>query len=146
VNTENDTFLVTTYPKLYQDRYKDMIQTCMCWGFECRDGWFDLIKKTSEKLELLNNSGVGFTVVADQVKEKFGTLRFYYHLKYDEGEFPDREIWSQIAEDCVSTAESRSAYLCEVCGKYGTLVGTGWVSTLCKEHSAELEQKKAEKP
>ena len=62
-------------------------------------------------------------VTVDQVKEKFGTLRFYYTGGDD------------AIDGMVRMAESMSGVTCEECGKPGTRVGGGWVSTLCKEHA-----------
>ena len=58
-------------------------------------------------------------VVVDQVKEKFGTLRFYYHGG------------DEAIDGMVRMAESMSACTCESCGVPGTIGGRGWVSTLC---------------
>jgi hypothetical protein len=62
-------------------------------------------------------------VVAVQVKEKFGTLRFYY----DGG---DDKI-----DGMVSMAESMSATMCEECGAPGKATQGGWIRTLCEEHT-----------
>jgi len=51
---EQDKLLVTRYPMLYGQRNKDMTETCMCWGFECGAGWFDLINDLSAGLEAIN--------------------------------------------------------------------------------------------
>lgn len=64
-------------------------------------------------------------VVADQIKEKFGTLRFYYHGGDDK------------VDGMVQMAESMSAVTCEKCGKPGTTEGPGWITTLCEEHRNE---------
>lgn len=66
-------------------------------------------------------------VVATQIKEKFGTLRFYY----------------QGGDDYIrgldSMAESMSARICEDCGKPGKRTSGGWIRTLCEEHTQEKE-------
>lgn len=58
---------------------------------------------------------------ATQVKEKFGTLRFYMN-------YTTKEI-----DDLINDAEHRSCVICESCGSAGTLCGREWVSVLCKE-------------
>lgn len=61
--------------------------------------------------------------VAIQVKEKYGTLRFYINRGSD-------EQWAYIA-----FAEAMSACTCEICGNRGRVSrGMGWVTTRCKEH------------
>ena len=112
--------LYRKYPKLYRQHTLPMQQTCMCWGFCCGDGWYDLIDNLSEKLE-----AYGGKVEAVQVKEKFGGLRFY--LGAIDSEYAD-EIYKHVEE-----AERLSYKTCEQCGKPGSTKGGGWVRTLCDE-------------
>jgi len=58
---------------------------------------------------------------ASQVKEKFGTLRFYMTTG-------SNEMYNLIDE-----AEKESAKTCEFCGKPGKLRSGGWLLTLCDE-------------
>lgn len=51
MHPDKDRLLVKNFPLLYADRFGDMRETCMYWGFACGDGWFDLIYRVSEKLE-----------------------------------------------------------------------------------------------
>ncbi len=64
-------------------------------------------------------------VVVEQVKEKFGTLRFYY------------QGGDEVISGMVRMAESMSAVTCEECGVPGTRRGGGWVTTLCDKHAEE---------
>jgi hypothetical protein len=64
-------------------------------------------------------------VVATQVKEKFGSLRFYYYGGDD------------IVAAFVNMAESMSHVMCEMCGAPGSERGGGWIQTLCDDHAAE---------
>lgn len=45
--------IIGAYPLLYGDRSKSPQQTCMCFGFECGDGWEDLLWRVSGRLEPL---------------------------------------------------------------------------------------------
>lgn len=65
-------------------------------------------------------------VVATQVKEKFGGLRFYYNGGDD------------YIRGVVDMAEEMSYVTCEECGAPGKLRKGGWVRTLCDEHAEEL--------
>ena len=64
-------------------------------------------------------------VIATQVKEKFGTLRFYYYGGDD------------YCRGVESLADSLSAVTCEVCGSPGKLLTQGWHRTLCETHAKE---------
>lgn len=61
-------------------------------------------------------------VVATQVKEKFGGLRFYYFGGDD------------YIDGVVAMAESMSYRTCEECGAPGTSTNGGWIRVLCEEH------------
>ena len=62
-------------------------------------------------------------VTLDQVKEKFGTLRFYY------------TGGDEYISGLVSMAESMSGVTCETCGNPGKSTGGGWIKTVCEAHS-----------
>jgi len=174
---ELDEYLCKVYPKMMVNRNKPMQETCMCWGFECGDGWFQILNqlmgniqhhldwkerqrevsikfnriaeqlkagdstlfdeeykdminqeyKEKRRQQLIDQYPVAIPepipqVTLDQVKEKFGTLRFYYSGGDD------------YIRGLVSMAESMSGVTCEECGKPGTQTPGGWIKTVCKEH------------
>ena len=45
MNDTLDQTLCERYPKIFANRYQDPQTTAMCWGFECGDGWFNLIDR-----------------------------------------------------------------------------------------------------
>ena len=63
--------------------------------------------------------------IATQVKEKFGTLRFYYNGGDD------------FIDGVVSFAEGMSSEVCEYCGNKGKTRHGGWVRTLCDKHAQD---------
>lgn len=120
-----DKFLCKTYPKLFVNRNADMRTTCMCWGFECGDGWFWLIHNLCAAIQ----SHIDHThpkpsqVIVDQVKEKFGRLRFYFSGGDDS------------VRGMVDFAEWLSGVVCEACGNtdMSTIGQTTkcWYKTCC---------------
>ncbi len=102
--------LIEDFPELYQH----------CWEFP-GEGWEPIIRKLSEKLSVEIGPEKD-TYYAVQVKEKFGTLRFY--------------LSSYTDEMCtlINAAEAESAVTCEVCGEPGTRGGKGWIKTACPLH------------
>ena len=133
---ELDKQLCEKYPKIFRDRHSPMTETAMCWGFECGDGWHQIIDSLCSQIQHHINwkqeqkekysRGEGCRqVVAMQVKEKFGGLRFYYNGG-------DEKI-----DGMVRMAESWAANTCETCGKPGRLRGRGWLYTACDEHTKE---------
>lgn len=122
---ELDKELCERFPKIFAKRNG---ATAMLWGFECGDGWhpiiFSLCSNIQTYLDWVNRKEtVVQQVVADQVKEKFGGLRFYYTGG-------DERIMG-----LVSMAESWAAQTCEVCGARGRLRGKGWLYTACDTHT-----------
>jgi len=177
---ELDEYLCKVYPKMMVNRDKNMMETCMCWGFDCGDGWFQILNqlmgniqhhidwkerqrevaikfnqmseqlkagdstlfdeeykdminqeyKEKRRQELIDRYPIVIPetitqVTLDQVKEKFGTLRFYYSGGDD------------YIRGLVSMAESMSGVTCETCGKPGTSTGGGWIKTVCVEHGGQ---------
>ena len=102
-------------------------------AFEFHDGWTDLIyelgKDITELCELTNCE----LPMIQQIKEKFGTLRFYYNTL--NSQYP--KIVEKSISALVRQAESKSANVCEICGKYGETRTNGIVFTSCDEHKLE---------
>ena len=124
---ELDNQLCEKYPKIFADRHKPMTETCMCWGFECGAGWYNILDQLCNNIQHYidwknRKEEIVPQVVAEQVKEKFGTLRFYYRGG------------DTYISGLVSMAESMSGITCEECGTIGKQRTSGWIRTLCDEH------------
>jgi len=159
--------LVKRYPKLYKDHGGDPRQTCMAWGLAVGDGWYHILDNLSAGLMLLSGK-YGIDIIADQVKEKFGGLRFYYHTEGKVKWYHKRFHWFQSfifkffspktywkiidfrkklwrtpyekISDLVAYAEQMSYETCERCSQPGKRVGGGWVQTLCKDCESDNEE------
>lgn len=66
--------------KILQEKYPDIL--CMAFGIECSDTWYQLLDDLMEDLTYVQKT-FDVKIKASQIKEKFGTLRFYYD--YDLG-------------------------------------------------------------
>jgi|688.fasta_scaffold217119_4 hypothetical protein len=180
MNSELQKKIFDKYPKMFGDRTKPMTETCMCWGLEVGDGWYDLIDVLCEALTYTYSTSVqvdeedgkrlgikpykwqaedGYyfsveppQIIATQVKEKYGTLRFYYREEYSEevmsliqtGKYPDLQRiidrYSDYINGIVHFAETASGRTCEETGKLGELHATGgtrrgWLKTLNREYA-----------
>lgn len=172
--------LFSKYPKIFADRTKPMTETCMCWGLDVGDGWYDIIDTLCEALTYTYSTSVEIDeedgkrlgiepykmgdednyffqveppqVIATQVKEKYGTLRFYYHKEYDEkfislyqtGKYPDLQRiinrYSDYMDGVVHFAEIASGRTCEMTGQPGEIHASGgsrngWLKVLNKEYA-----------
>ena len=110
--------LIDEFPTFFKDIYGDPRVTCMAFGCEIGDGWFDLIYDTCKKIAPLDTEKKFHFL---QVKEKFGGLRLYCAGG-------SREIY-----DITSQAEDGSYKICEHCGSKEEVTSEGsWITTLCK--------------
>ena len=128
MNEQNTEYLCKTYPQLY-DMSKPPTESLMCFGFP-DDGWFNLIKDLSDKIVA---TGVKVHVV--QVKEKFGTLRYYVDIATGTSREDVEKVYRLISE-----AEAKSEVTCEVCGEPGKLRQGGWIKCLCDIHANGREE------
>lgn len=125
---ELDKKLCEKYPKIFANRFGDPTDTLMCFGFEHGDGWYKILDalcgQIQNHLDWINREEEKVQqVVAIQVKEKFGELRFYY------------EGGDAVVDGMVRMAESWSFNTCEVCGNPGKRRKGGWIRVLCDEHA-----------
>ena len=126
MSPELDKNLCDKYSKIFINRHGDMMNTCMCWGLECDDGWYNLIDALCSNLQWDTDKNDHPQIVASQVKEKYGTLRFYT-------EQSDARQEGQIA-----FAEYLSGTICDVCGNPGSTNEDGWLQTRCPAHKKEF--------
>jgi hypothetical protein len=116
-------------PLLYRntDVHQYHLGTNPPFNFECGDGWFELLKDASVRIEallkqsLIEGASIDDLTRAVQVKEKFGTLRFYVDSATDE------------VHAIISEAENLSEVTCEQCGARGRMRGKRWYYTACNE-------------
>lgn len=89
---------------------------------ECQSGWYSLIQQCDIELTALDPD-----YKPAQIKEKFGTLRFYFDTR--------DEIRDEM-QAIVNKYEKISAVTCEMCGEPGTLCNPRgyWYKTLCSMH------------
>lgn len=131
---ELDEALVRDFPNLYRRRNLSPSETCMCWGFEVGDGWEPMIRELSAKLEamiLALPEAEREQYAAEQVKEKFGGLRFYLTSGTD-------EMYAAIDE-----ADAKSYKTCESCGEPGCVRRGSWIRVRCDKCSEGAPPAKA---
>jgi hypothetical protein len=123
-----------THPKSYDEfvaKYPTLFRGNLVFGIECNRGWYrlldtlmDRIVKYEEGYDYLPNDY--HYAEATQIKEKFGTLRFYFMGGND------------TIEGMIMFAEDMSEMICEECGDGGRLGAHGhWMMTRCKKCQPE---------
>lgn len=102
------------------------------WGkFLPEPGWDDLLLEADMKLALHDP---GYEI--QQVKEKFGGLRFYFTCSDDLYKLDNNDVRDAMYR-IVGDAEERSTTICELCGQPGKPRRLSWIKTLCDEHAGE---------
>lgn len=76
MSPELDAQLCQKHPKIFVQRERPMTETAMCWGFQCGDGWYNLIDVLCEQIQRQTDTNGSPQLEAVQVKEKYGGLRF----------------------------------------------------------------------
>lgn len=136
MNSENTKKLLEKYPEIFNlvtSPGNAPHYPISLFIFECGDGWYNIIDslcaaiKNREYNQKLNKKQFA-PVVATQVKEKYGGLRFYYSGGDD------------YIDGAVVLAEYLSEMTCEKCGAPGKMRGRSWVYTACDEHTREEDK------
>lgn len=98
-------------PKSYYNNYEWSLERCQ---EHVGKGWHGLVK---ECYDLCVENEIDIA----QIKEKFGTLRFYIISGTD-------YVYDKLDDIC-----ARSANICEFCGDKGKPVSVrGWIKTICE--------------
>ncbi len=114
--------ILEKYPKIFKDKALPITQSCMSWGICVPDDWLPIIDELCDAMQNCGWTSWGSShngplksgqVVAEQVKSKYGDLRFYYRLEFDRDDVPDafvRENYKYI-DGMIAYAENRIARL-----------------------------------
>lgn len=154
------------FPFMKQNHSDDERNVYRRWGCECSRGWYNLLHECCQAItDRYEDAGVPIDFVPAQIKEKFGTLRFYFgyedapcgiaafdflengtSIRFEPGNEHDDEAKKKLRRDIssiVRAAEGRSKHTCEMCGVEDTAcirTDLGWVKTLCEKcHSDSVK-------
>ena len=165
---ELDAKLVAKYPLIFRDRFGNMKETAMCWGFSCGDGWYNIIdtlcgllysdycraKERYENLLKWKAEGGNYPWVGGKPITNEEIAEAKSKMDMEEMKVP---VASQVKEkfgglrfyvdrasddhyNYITFAESMSYRTCEVCGKPGTYYPFGWHHVACDEHASEEDK------
>lgn len=143
---KNTNKLISSFPKLYRDVHPSSLSR-MRYGFNVEDGWYDLIHNLSTNIESeAINAGIdpesNDWPLAMQVKEKFGSLKFYCRTGNEVDQKRILEVYGEIFSyrplpsnqsiaELILETEKKSIEICESCGSKGVLRDEGRLKTLC---------------
>jgi hypothetical protein len=120
------------FPKMLDGKYG---------GFAVGEGWWPILESLCANIQgHIDHANTQFEkygrgqlveqVVVEQVKEKFGGLRFYYTGG-------DEQIYGMVR-----MAEAWADASCEECGAPGKSRNGGWIKTLCDRHELERQERR----
>lgn len=133
---ENLLTMVNKYPRVFAD-FSDEVFS------EIPEGWTVLVDQMCKQLDGIlksmdPNHATVFTVM--QIKEKFGSLRFYYHI-----ETTNDSLYQRI-KSIIHEHEVKSQFICQYTGNPGELcMKDKWLMVLSEEKRLELGALKANK-
>jgi len=135
---EYDSFMVSTFPNQFIERGMSMQETCMCWGFDIGKGWYYILYELCYKLDYIEKK-FATGVIWKQIKEKFGSARFYYNIKYSKAKTIKYKVFSafdkigissfknaedklnnivyELIDSMIDKAESKTDKTCEISGE-----------------------------
>lgn len=104
-----------------EDAFHRLLQkhgvSAWCWS-SVGPGWISLLDSL-----LTDLAALGWSKRVGQIKEKYGSLRFYADAVTDE------------QEARIHQAEVESLRTCATCGQPGELCHRGWMYVACAEHT-----------
>ncbi|AMO23672.1 hypothetical protein GCM10027034_37500 [Ramlibacter solisilvae] len=133
--------LLTAFPRLLRRASRSDI------GFP--PGWGAILHDLCAAIDHLLDDGQARRFRVEQVKEKFGVLRFYYSVDRKRAVAVDivgpdghfrasaaprhRQLFpAQEVDDLIAEAEKKSAKTCAACGAPGLLRRQGWYHVACR--------------
>lgn len=113
--------LISKYPELFNINSSNR-NAINLFGIECNIGWYNLLDSLMSTIkEYCESNNISYISI-NQIKEKFGGLRFYFYGGDDR------------IEGMVWLAENLSYSICENCSKFATIRNVdGWLTTLCDD-------------
>lgn len=139
MNPHYDRYLTQKYAPLYRDRYAPMNQTCMCWGFDVGDGWFNIINTLSSHL---CSNWLSAKRDYDTIKDGIGRTR--YDMMFENADAPVSDTNFIITQqhidnlfDKMKAAELLVPVAVQVKEKFGGL--RFYVNGASAEHDAKIE-------
>jgi len=166
---ELDEALCAEYPLIFKDRNANMRTTAMCWGFECGDGWYNILDtlcyllsseymQAKDRYDYRKEAGVGGilygtkTVTQEDIDEAKKVMdeaaeKVPVAVQVKEKFGGLRFYVGRATEEhynYIRFAESMSYKTCEVCGSPGELYTDGWHTVLCDTHAKEQHREKQE--
>lgn len=133
-------------PTFLKELGSDPLFSCMAWGIECGEGWFNPLWHFCCYVENLNQLSIDGAIVAKQIKTKFGEMTVYWDMERKDGS-PARgdeergEDIKGLMAVAVRGLEDKCRHTCEICGSTEDIVEDRWLY-ICKKCKEKKESEK----
>ena len=165
MNEELEMRLQKDFPFMKRNISEDERNIYRRFGCECAGGWYQLINDLCQAItDIYAEAEVSVDIVIVQIKEKFGSLRFYYSFEdspnqlhaldflgstslriYPNNDKTKKKLRHDIAE-IVRSCEEKSSTICESCGYEGVIrMDMRWKQTLCDDCYYKYQKKLEER-
>ena len=104
MDSHKENELYERFPHLYRERLAPLESSKMGWGFQCDDGWYNIIHKMSKRIAALSSDDEFAPAITEVSRNEDGTL-------YVEA----RNLTPPVA-DLIEAAKEQSKLTCESCG------------------------------
>ncbi len=135
---ENEQKLMKDHPEIFRSMYDSNTRLPIMFGIECKDGWYSIIDSLCNTIELICRQKDCEIPEAHQVKEKWGSLRFYV------GDVDDSAF--EKIDGAINMSEEQSLHTCEMCGSTSDdveLRKDGWWRVRCDDcYQTSMERMK----
>ncbi len=114
-------------------------EPCFC---AVGDGWYSVLEGLcAEIVTIYEKANTPPDIEIVQIKEKYGTLRFYCIFKKNKKPTGETIQLHNEVLSIIHRWEDKSATICEECGSEGKLrTDLSWFSTLCDECYSKAKQ------
>lgn len=148
-HNECEEYMYKTYPDFFKERLLPMSQTCMCWGCTIGQGWFHILDQACQLCKLVEQL-TGIKIVFTQIKEKYGSARFYHTVDFGidcKKSNEEERLIEDLLYLIVSDAENKTTQTCAECGNpyyHHPIYMHGWVYDTCCDCVKKLHPDKLE--
>ena len=104
MDSHKENELYERFSHLYRERLAPLESSKMGWGFQCGDGWYNIIHKMSKRIAALSSDDEFAPAITEVSRNEDGTL----HVEA-------RNLIPPVA-DLIETAREQSRITCESCG------------------------------
>ena len=96
--------LYERFPHLYRERLAPLESSKMGWGFQCDDGWYNIIHKMSKRIAAISSDDEFAPAITEVSRNEDGTL------------YVEARNLSPPVADLIEAAKEQSRITCESCG------------------------------